>query len=586
MRPFEYLFMRRMKFDYISPPICEALFSSTGEPTILLETFERDKVMGLELDNTSGVHLKWTAFPGALCYSVYQADTDAGPWVLVAECVEEFEIPDEEDCYIVTAITPEGESDISDPICPSTITCPDWVTALGGSSEETCGSLFSLTVEAAVIPADVIYYEWTKDGDLVFAETKTGASTFVINSLVAGDAGLYHVEAYYGESCKVSTDQVLTVVGCGGGGGCDCGGLMPDEFLEDCDEFVVQHAGEFPAPAETSFFFGAGVYEMRYVSGSSYECSHAVPTFNDPADCADTFQNCQSNAVSSTGRIGGQADIDFGLGWVQAVALGAAVVESEFRPGGGNNCLKKALVSAATVAAALEVAYPGKKNSTLGAGMCGLIPWVWDSGAEKTYPGRVEAGYAGGNCASVCGDETACPGSPPDPGENCKPATCDTIVEIYRVKKFIAQPTVLTIQGWGAAMKALLIGVINPKPNVDVGYEWAGKFGSATNQPDEFPGIAETGISYAFWTTYPYPGIGQIDVSGSSLWASVGNVNPADNKWQLTIFASWLDQADMWQAETLWRGTKLSGNTGAGAYCWEASFVPELQTLLPCIVMV
>lgn len=584
MRPFEYLFLRRMKFDYISPPICEAIFSSTGEPTILLETFERNKVVGLELENDSGLWLRWSAYPGALCYSVYQADGPEGPWVLVAECVEEFEIPDETICYLVSAITPEGESDLSDPICPEDITCPDWITDLGGSSSETCGSLFSLTVEAAVTPAADIYYEWKKDGAIVFAETKTGASTYVVNSLVAGDAGLYHVDAYFyteDEVCKVSTEQVLTVAGCGGGGGgCDCLGVMPEDFMEDCNEFVVQHQGEFPAPAETLFNFGAGIYEMRYVSGSSYECSHAVPTFNDPADCADTFQNCQSNAVSSTGLISGQSDIDLGYGWVQAVALGASKVVSEYRLGGGNECLKSNQVTAADVAAALEVAYPGKKNSVLGPGMCGLIPWVWESGAEKTYPGRVEAGYTGGNCATVCGGEPACP------GDACEPARCDTIIEIYRSRKFIAQPIVLTIQGWGAAMKALLIGSINPQVDPNVGYEWAGKFGVAPNQVDEYPGISQYGINYWFVSTNPYPGIGQIDVSGSSLWGQTGSVNPADNKWQLTIFASWQDQSSVWQAETLWRGYKLSGTTGAGAYCWEASFVPELQTLLPCIVLI
>jgi hypothetical protein len=580
MRPFEYLFLRRMKFDYISPPICEAMFSSTGEPTILLETFERDKVQGLELESDSGLWIRWSAYPGALCYSVYQADGPEGPWVLVAECVDEFQIIDEENCYSISAITPEGESNLSDPICPSTITCPEWITALGGSSDETCGSLFSLTVEAAVTPADVIYYEWKKDGNIVFAETKIGASTLVINSLVEADAGLYHVDAYFGEDCKVSTEQTLTVTGCGGGGGgCSCTGVMPDSFMEDCEELVASHDGDFPKPSPTAFFFGAGVYELRYEGGSAYECTHAVPTF-DPADCADPGQSCQSNAVWSYRTISGQAKIDFGFGFTQAVAFGAQSVNSEFRMGGGNDCLNDPGESA--VAAALETAFPGKKSSVLGPGGCGLIGWAWDSGAEKTYPGQLNAGYDPQDltCAETCGGAEACP------DDACNPATCTTSVTLYRIRKFIAQPTVLTIQGWGAAMKALLIGAINPKPNVDVGYEWAGKFGVATNQVDEYPGISEFGISYAFSTTYPYPGIGQIDMSGSSLWASVGNPDPADDKWQLTLFASWLDQDDVWQAETLWRGHKLSGTTGAGAYCWEASFIPSLETQLPCIVLV
>ena len=244
MRPFEYLFLRQMKFDYISPPICEALFSSTGEPTILLETFERDKIQGLELEVSGGVTIRWSAYPGALCYSVYQADGPEGPWVVIAECIEnnEFTPPDPDLCYAVTVITPEGESDISDPICPSTISCPEWLTAPSGAENVTCGNTLNLAAQALVsgAPASILY-EWVKDGDLVFAETTNGSSNYSKVIVSTDDSGLYLVTATY-EGCYVTANIVITAF-CGGGGCEDLGEAAP----EGAEAFRIPlYAGDDP----------------------------------------------------------------------------------------------------------------------------------------------------------------------------------------------------------------------------------------------------------------------------------------------------------------------------------------------------
>ncbi len=120
------LFLRRPKIDYLSPGICEATFSSTGSPVIILPDFHRRRgPTGLFITGSFGHRrLHWDAYPDALCYNVYMADCVEGvdpltlPYHLIAECVSEnfLDLPDE-GCYRVSAITLEGESDLSDPIC-------------------------------------------------------------------------------------------------------------------------------------------------------------------------------------------------------------------------------------------------------------------------------------------------------------------------------------------------------------------------------------------------------------------------------------------------------------------------------------
>lgn len=130
----DVLHMRRPPLNYVSPAICDAVFSSTSFPVLTLDPLPgRPAITGLRITfiGTQGdFRLNWDNYPGAICYSVYKlndANDPFGDYTIIAECIpdptfdpNEWEIPfnkDEPACYIVTAITLEGESAVSNPIC-------------------------------------------------------------------------------------------------------------------------------------------------------------------------------------------------------------------------------------------------------------------------------------------------------------------------------------------------------------------------------------------------------------------------------------------------------------------------------------
>jgi hypothetical protein len=112
---------RRLMIDYQAPPICEGDFTSTGVVTIsLLPILRPVGPTGLVMDwNGTRWRLSWNIYPGALCYSVYRLDDVLDPfseWTLVAECITDTSTLLPPGIYAVTVITPDGESDPSDPI--------------------------------------------------------------------------------------------------------------------------------------------------------------------------------------------------------------------------------------------------------------------------------------------------------------------------------------------------------------------------------------------------------------------------------------------------------------------------------------
>lgn len=118
---FEYLFMRRPSIDYISPAICEAAFSSSSGPTIVLNDITGlGSITGLVLGTAGHPHrLAWNRYPGVLCYSVYKLVDELDPngdYQLIAECISDnFYDPDEPGTYKITAITPDGETPFGEP---------------------------------------------------------------------------------------------------------------------------------------------------------------------------------------------------------------------------------------------------------------------------------------------------------------------------------------------------------------------------------------------------------------------------------------------------------------------------------------
>lgn len=130
----DVLHTRRPTLNYVSPAICDAVFSSTSFPVLVLDSLPvKAAITGLRITfiGTNGDFImSWDNYPGALCYSVYKLNdaTDPfGDFTLIAECISDaqydpydWEIPfnpHEPGCYIVTAITLEGETVASDPIC-------------------------------------------------------------------------------------------------------------------------------------------------------------------------------------------------------------------------------------------------------------------------------------------------------------------------------------------------------------------------------------------------------------------------------------------------------------------------------------
>jgi len=130
MIAFEYLYNRRVPLIYRAPAICEFDFTGTGEPTIFLAPISRvGAPSGFVYGGYGDFRLQWGVVPGAICYSVYRsndATNPYGPYTLVAEClpINEYEVPEEFDgyCYRVEAITPDGVTDLSGPVCLGDVT--------------------------------------------------------------------------------------------------------------------------------------------------------------------------------------------------------------------------------------------------------------------------------------------------------------------------------------------------------------------------------------------------------------------------------------------------------------------------------
>lgn len=114
----DVLCLRRPKINYVSPPVCEAIFSGSGIPIIILEPFNLlTKITGIVVIRDGNTRIiSWPAYPGAVCYNVYQQQED-GSYLLIAECIEDTTITlPQGRPIIITPITPDGEGDLSDPV--------------------------------------------------------------------------------------------------------------------------------------------------------------------------------------------------------------------------------------------------------------------------------------------------------------------------------------------------------------------------------------------------------------------------------------------------------------------------------------
>lgn len=115
---WDIIYLRRPVLNYVSPPICEVIFSGSSTPVIILSDRLIGKVTGLALGGFGGFELTWNAFPGALCYNVYFIGGD-NVAVILAQCVDDTSFvlpPNGPGEIVVTPITLDGEGEPSDPI--------------------------------------------------------------------------------------------------------------------------------------------------------------------------------------------------------------------------------------------------------------------------------------------------------------------------------------------------------------------------------------------------------------------------------------------------------------------------------------
>lgn len=130
------IYARRPALNYICPAICEAVFSSSSFPSLILDAVDprnRNRVSGVVVTYTGGGDylINFNNYPGALCYSVYKLNDANDPfsgYTIIAECITD-PVFDPEDwffpplppgtpvCLSFTALTPDGETELSDPTC-------------------------------------------------------------------------------------------------------------------------------------------------------------------------------------------------------------------------------------------------------------------------------------------------------------------------------------------------------------------------------------------------------------------------------------------------------------------------------------
>lgn len=116
------IFLRRPRLEYISPPVCPEQFSGSSFPTCMADGIPlHPKPEGLLIEYGEECILRWDAYASALKFTVYQADDPGNPegaYHIFADCIDTnfITIPCS-GCYRVSAITLDGESELSDPFC-------------------------------------------------------------------------------------------------------------------------------------------------------------------------------------------------------------------------------------------------------------------------------------------------------------------------------------------------------------------------------------------------------------------------------------------------------------------------------------
>lgn len=227
----DVIFLRRPTLNYVCPPACEVLFSSTGFPVIVLNPVPHHGAPTVRIIITDVCpQLNWDAYPGAICYNVYKAvdseNPETSPYEVLLECTPDTSICVDPGCYRVSAITADGESDLSAPVCtasaPPIPTPPDVATDPATDVE---GASVTLNGNAKANGSDTnVYFEFGTDTSYGTTTTPqpigSGTSTVLFSAPMTGlcIGTEYHFRA-------VATNAIGTVFGT------DESFILPDPVL-------------------------------------------------------------------------------------------------------------------------------------------------------------------------------------------------------------------------------------------------------------------------------------------------------------------------------------------------------------------
>lgn len=226
----DVLFLRRPVLNYVSPPICDVLFSSSSGPVIVLNALGHlTGVTGGIAGGSGRFRLSWNNYPGALCYSVYQAVDPAHPdtseYVIVAECINDtFFEPGTSGCFRISAITPDGETPLSDPICSSNTFGPPEVITDDATNVASASARLNGRVDPKGFPTSA-YFEYglttgyginTPPQDMGF---DTNFSPFSEDIIGLSGSTTYHFRAVgvNANGTVFGEDKTFTTPGGGGG---------------------------------------------------------------------------------------------------------------------------------------------------------------------------------------------------------------------------------------------------------------------------------------------------------------------------------------------------------------------------------
>lgn len=236
----DFLKLRRPVLNYISPPVCEILFSSTGV-IIGLDPFVTRVVTGLALGGGGdGGSLIWDTEPDDVCFNVYKESAVPGVYDLILECVPgpDIPVPDPPGCYKVSAVTPSGETDLSAPLCIAGV--PPTVLTLPASDVQSSSAILEGLVNPMGFPASV-FFQWgttaAYGNSTPASPAGSGSANLPFDDLISGltqnTTYHYRAAATNGAVTIVGLDAQFTTTGGGDGGGGLSGWVVQTRFDGD-----------------------------------------------------------------------------------------------------------------------------------------------------------------------------------------------------------------------------------------------------------------------------------------------------------------------------------------------------------------